>query len=60
LADAQHSLERSVKIYKKLLPRGRQERVSAENELRRIVQLRQKNKENSVQQQYLNGDIFIE
>jgi tetratricopeptide (TPR) repeat protein len=58
LADAQHSLERSVKIYGKVLPRGHQERVSAENELRRIVQLRQKNKENSVQQEYLNGDTF--
>lgn len=50
LADAQQSLERSVKIYRKFLPRGHQDRMPAENELRRIIQLRQKNKENSSQQ----------
>jgi tetratricopeptide (TPR) repeat protein len=47
LADAQNSLERSVKIYRKILPKGHQDRTLAENELRRIIQLRQTNKENS-------------
>jgi tetratricopeptide (TPR) repeat protein len=50
LADAQDSFERSVKIYKKRLPKGHQDRILAENELRRIIELRQKNKENSIQQ----------
>ncbi len=47
LTDAQQSLERSVKIYRKILPKGHQDRVLVENELRRIIELRQKNKENS-------------
>lgn len=50
LADAQKSLDRSVKIYRKILPKVHADRMVAENELRRVVQLRQKNKENSAQQ----------
>jgi tetratricopeptide (TPR) repeat protein len=50
LSDAKHSLERSVKIYRKILPKGHQDRVLAENELRNITELRQKNKQNSAQQ----------
>ncbi|CAF0910435.1 unnamed protein product [Rotaria sordida] len=47
LDDAQRSLEQSYKIYRKLLPRGHQDRMSTENELRRVIQLRQKNKQKS-------------
>ncbi|CAF2782598.1 unnamed protein product [Rotaria sp. Silwood2] len=47
LVDAQRSLERSYKIYRKFLPRGHQDRMSTENELRRVIQLRQKNKQKS-------------
>ncbi|CAF0911025.1 unnamed protein product [Rotaria sp. Silwood1] len=47
LVDAQRSLERSYKIYRKLLPRGHHDRMSTENELRRVMQLRQKNKQKS-------------
>ena len=50
LADAQSSLERSVKIYRRLWARGYPDRVLAENEYRRVCELRQKNKENSAQQ----------
>lgn len=50
LADAEHSFERSVKIYRRLFPRGHPDRMPAENELRRIIQLRDKNKENSIKQ----------
>lgn len=47
LADAQTSLERSVIIYRRLWARGHPDRVAAEEELRRVVQLRQtNNKEN--------------
>jgi tetratricopeptide (TPR) repeat protein len=47
LTDAQHSFERSVKIYKRLVPRGHPDRTSAENEYRRVIQLIQTNKQNS-------------
>lgn len=50
LADAQSTLERSVKIYRRLWARGHPDRVLAENEYRRVFELRQKNKENSAQQ----------
>jgi tetratricopeptide (TPR) repeat protein len=43
LSEAQRNLERSVMIYRRLLFREHPDRVSAENELRRIIQLRQKN-----------------
>lgn len=47
LVDAQRSLERSYKIYKRLVPRGHEDRMLAENELRRVLQLRQNNKQKS-------------
>lgn len=50
LADAEMSLERSVKIYRRLWARGHPDRVLAENEYRRVLELQQKNKDNSAQQ----------
>ncbi|CAF3308764.1 unnamed protein product [Rotaria socialis] len=47
LTDAQRSLERSYKIYKRLVPRGHEDRMLAENELRRVLQLRQNSKQKS-------------
>lgn len=48
LADAQSNLERSVLIYRRLWAKGHPDRVAAENELRRVVQLRPKNMNESV------------
>jgi tetratricopeptide (TPR) repeat protein len=43
LDDAYHNFERVVKIYKKLLPHGHPDRIAAENDLRRVIHLHQKN-----------------
>lgn len=47
LDDACHSFERAIKIYRKFLPQGHPDRITAENEYRRVVHLCQKNKNNS-------------
>ncbi|CAF2125877.1 unnamed protein product [Rotaria magnacalcarata] len=47
LVDAQRSLERSYKIYKRLVPRGHEDRMLAENELRRVLRLRQNSNQKS-------------
>lgn len=47
LSDAQRTLEKSYKIYRKLVPKGHPDRAATEKEIRRIIKLRQNRKETS-------------
>jgi len=47
LDDACHNFEQAVKIYSKILPQGHPDRLAAEHEYRRVVQLYQKKRNNS-------------
>ncbi|CAF1612815.1 unnamed protein product [Rotaria magnacalcarata] len=44
--DAYHSFESAVKIYNKILPQGHPDRVAAEHDLQRVVDLHKKKKTN--------------
>jgi tetratricopeptide (TPR) repeat protein len=47
LEDACHSFERAVQIYRKHLPRGHPDRLAAEHDYQRVVQLYHKKRNNS-------------
>ncbi|CAF4003521.1 unnamed protein product [Adineta steineri] len=46
LSDAQQSLEQANKIYRRIVPAGHPDRVSAENELQRVNQFLEQNQDN--------------